>query len=98
MRGRPRHPETLTPRQQDVWRLLRQGLTDQEIAAQLGVTTDAVKYHMKDILRRTGAQNRYEAALWQPSMEKRRWAGIALHARLFKRVTWDHAGYVVGVG
>ncbi|HXK33399.1 MAG TPA: LuxR C-terminal-related transcriptional regulator, partial [Dehalococcoidia bacterium] len=41
-RGRPRHPETLTPRQYEVWLLLREGLTNEEIAARLGISPDGV--------------------------------------------------------
>jgi DNA-binding CsgD family transcriptional regulator len=56
----------LTPRQQDVLALLRQGLTHEEIAQRLGITPDGVKYHVSDILRRLQVDSRYEAAAWRP--------------------------------
>jgi len=60
--GRPRYPDALTPRQQDVFELLATGLTNEEIALQLGITEDGVKYHVSQILLRLDVENRYEAA------------------------------------
>ncbi|HZP58536.1 MAG TPA: LuxR C-terminal-related transcriptional regulator [Dehalococcoidia bacterium] len=73
-RGRPRHPEVLTPRQQDVLRYLQQGLTNEEIAGRLGISADGVKFHVSEILARLGVNSRYEAAQWQPEAGRRRWA------------------------
>ena len=42
-RGRPRYPDTLTPRQQEVLALVREGLTNEEIAQRLGITLDGAK-------------------------------------------------------
>jgi DNA-binding CsgD family transcriptional regulator/dipeptidyl aminopeptidase/acylaminoacyl peptidase len=96
-RGRPRHPETLTPRQQDVLLLLRQGLTNEEIAGQLGISADGVKYHVSDILRRLHVESRHEAALWQPEPAARRpWALAALPLGWVSKVKWSTAGYVAG--
>ncbi|MDP9237773.1 MAG: LuxR C-terminal-related transcriptional regulator [Chloroflexota bacterium] len=61
-RGRPRYAGALTPRQQDVFELLATGLTNEEIAQQLGITPYGVKYHVAEILLRLGVENRYEAA------------------------------------
>lgn len=60
-RGRPKHPETLTPRQAEVFSLLRKGMTNDEIAKKLGISIDGVKYHVSDILLRLGVNSRYEA-------------------------------------
>lgn len=66
-----RQRERLTPRQREVWELLRQGLTNEEIAVRLGISPDGVKYHVGDILRRLDVPNRYEAALWEPASDRR---------------------------
>ncbi|MEX0750534.1 MAG: helix-turn-helix transcriptional regulator [Dehalococcoidia bacterium] len=72
-RGRPRHPETLTPRQQEVLALLRRGLTNEQIASALDISVDGVKYHVAEVLRRLDVRDRYEAALVEPGVERRSW-------------------------
>lgn len=61
-RGRPKHPDILTPRRWDVLALLRRGLTNEEIARELNTSADGVKYHVSDILGRLGVRSRHEAA------------------------------------
>ena len=75
-RGRPRHPETLTPRQQEVLELVREGMTNRQIAEQLGISPDAAKYHVSEIISRTGTTTREEAARWRE--ERREPATAAL--------------------
>jgi len=75
-RGRPRHPDILTPREWEVLALLRDGLANPEIAERLGVTRDAVKYHVSEILSKLGVTSREEAAIWRPS-ERPWWAAAA---------------------
>ena len=41
---RPAHPDTLTPREQEVLALLREGLTNPQIAERLSITLDGAKY------------------------------------------------------
>jgi NarL family two-component system response regulator LiaR len=52
----------LTERQLDVLRLLIQGLTNQEIAEQLNITTYTARHHVSEILAKLHANNRAEAA------------------------------------
>jgi DNA-binding CsgD family transcriptional regulator len=94
MRGRPRHPETLTPRQQDVLLLLRRGLTNEEIGRELGISTDGVKYHVSDILRRLHVENRHEAAVWRPEPSPRSWVLGVLPLGWFAKFKWSTTGYI----
>ncbi len=84
-RGRPRYPDLLTPRQQAVFDLLRQGLTNEEIAQRLGISLDGAKYHVSDILMRLGVSNRYEAAEWQPQGERSGWPAFVAAPITFAR-------------
>jgi DNA-binding NarL/FixJ family response regulator len=55
----------LSRRQRDVLRLVAQGLSNQEIAAELTITVNTVKFHVRTIFRELGIHNRVEAArLW----------------------------------
>ena len=74
--GRPAHPEILTPREQEVLALLREGLTNPQIAERLSISLDGAKYHVSEILSRLGVSSRDEAARWEPS-ERSWWATAA---------------------
>jgi pimeloyl-ACP methyl ester carboxylesterase/DNA-binding CsgD family transcriptional regulator len=52
----------LTPREIDVLRLLAEGRSNQEIAAELVISINTVTNHVKNILAKTGTGNRTEAA------------------------------------
>lgn len=54
----------LTDRQRDVANLLRQGLANKIIARQLDMTEATVKVHVRHIMRKLGACNRTQAALF----------------------------------
>jgi len=56
----PPRPE-LTPRQTDVLNSIVRGLTNHDIAQQLGICPDRVKDHVNAILTKLGAANRSEA-------------------------------------
>jgi alpha-tubulin suppressor-like RCC1 family protein/DNA-binding CsgD family transcriptional regulator len=58
-----RYADELTPREQEVLKLLATGLTNEEIARQLDISLDGVKYHVSGILRSLGVENRHDAAL-----------------------------------
>ena len=64
-RGRPRHDDVLTPREWEVLNLLRDGLTNEQIAARLAITADTAKFHVSEILSKLGVENRQQAAAWQ---------------------------------
>ena len=56
-------PDTvaLTPRHVDVLELVAQGYSNEEIAQQLGLRPNTVKFHISEIFRRLGVRNRIEA-------------------------------------
>ena len=56
----PPIPE-LTPRQKDILDSMVRGLTNPDIAQQLGIRRDGVKQHINAILQKIGASNRTEA-------------------------------------
>jgi DNA-binding NarL/FixJ family response regulator len=62
----PRHaalPERLTPRETTVLRLLAQGRTNREIAAELRVAVGTVKVHVEHILAKLAVSDRTQAAV-----------------------------------
>ncbi len=83
-RGRPPHPDVLTPREWEVLALLREELTDQAIADRLGISLDGAKYHVREILSKLGVTSRQEAAAWHPEerASARRWMVLPLAARI----------------
>lgn len=53
----------LTPRQHDVANLLSQGLTNKEIAQQLNLSTDTVKFHVLNLLKKFDTRSRVVVAV-----------------------------------
>jgi DNA-binding CsgD family transcriptional regulator len=72
-RGRPPYPDVLTPREWEVLALLRQGLTNEQIADRLSITIHAARYHVSEILSKLGVSSRQEAAAWEPEKAKPVW-------------------------
>src|SRR5688500_4183823 len=93
-RGRPPYPDLLTPRESEVLSLLRQGMSNLEVATRMGISRDGVKYHVSEILSKLGVTSREGAATWAaPAMPGRRWLPAFLApAKLF---TLKTAGVVV---
>ena len=60
--------DTLTGRQREVAGLVASGLTNRQVAEQLGISRDGVKYHVSEILSRLGVSSRASVreALWGP--------------------------------
>jgi len=54
-------PEPLTPRELEVFELMAEGLGNRDIARALGVTSHTAKFHVAQILQKTGAATRTEA-------------------------------------
>jgi len=55
--------DNLTPRQQEVLRLLAEGLDTSEIARRLGVADETARNHIRGLLRSTGAHSRLQVVL-----------------------------------
>jgi two-component system, NarL family, response regulator YdfI len=53
--------EPLTPREQEVLRMIARGLANKEIAARLNISEHTVKFHVAAILGKLGAASRTEA-------------------------------------
>ncbi len=56
--------EPLTPREEDVLALLRRGLTNAQLASELGISDNTAKDHVSSILHKLDAKTRDEAAYW----------------------------------
>ncbi|HEX8842659.1 MAG TPA: LuxR C-terminal-related transcriptional regulator [Sphingomicrobium sp.] len=66
--GRPRHDDVLTPAEWKVAEQVRHGMTNRRIAERMGVSPDAVKFHVGNALSKLGFSSREQL---------RRWDGIA---------------------
>jgi DNA-binding CsgD family transcriptional regulator len=51
----------LTAREREVFRLMAEGLVNRRIAAELGISSHTVKYHVASVLAKLGAHTRAEA-------------------------------------
>jgi DNA-binding NarL/FixJ family response regulator len=60
--GRPAH-QRLTGREREVLQLVAAGLTNAEIAAELGLSPNTVKEHASSMFRKLGARNRADAVV-----------------------------------
>ena len=54
----------LTPREVEILQLVAQGLSNAELADRLWVSEQTVKFHLSNVYRKIGVQNRTAAARW----------------------------------
>jgi DNA-binding CsgD family transcriptional regulator/catechol 2,3-dioxygenase-like lactoylglutathione lyase family enzyme len=80
--GRPRHDDLLTPAEWKVAEQVRHGMTNRRIAERMGVSLDAVKFHVGNALSKLGFSSR---------VELRQWDGVAKGTALdhFRRSAMD---------
>lgn len=65
-RGEPVGPEDhdLTPREREVLEYVAAGLSDEEVAARLGISQRTARNHLTNAYAKIGAHNRAEAIVW----------------------------------
>jgi DNA-binding CsgD family transcriptional regulator len=83
-RGRPPYPDVLTPREIEVLALIRDGLSNEQIAERLSISVNGVKYHVSEMLSKLHLDNRVDLARWQPD-EPRLLGAMALTPLAFVR-------------
>jgi DNA-binding NarL/FixJ family response regulator len=54
----------LTPRENEVLQLVTAGLKNKQIADKLGISSETIKEHVQNILRKVGVSDRTQAAVW----------------------------------
>ncbi len=91
--GMRRRTRQLSARELEVLDLVRLGLTNDEIAERLGITSDGVKYHVSQILTKLGVSSRHEAVSVAYSETRRPSWSAALASTLARA-----AGAVVALG
>ncbi|HZX03165.1 VOC family protein [Kribbella sp.] len=64
-RGRPRHPDVLTPAEWRVVDMVRHGMSNRVIAQRRGISVDAVKFHVANALLKLGLHRRAELRTWR---------------------------------
>jgi DNA-binding CsgD family transcriptional regulator/uncharacterized glyoxalase superfamily protein PhnB len=83
-RGRPKHPDVLTPTEWSVLLRVREGLTNGEIAQLRDCRVDTVKYHVANIIAKLQLADREALARWRgrpleddfmPGIDLRTWKG-----------------------
>ena len=74
--GRPPHDDLLTPAEWKVAEQVRHGMTNRRIAERMGVSLDAVKFHVGNVLSKLGFSSREQLRLWDGVAK-----GTALHLR-----------------
>ena len=105
-RGRPPHPDILTPAEWRVLREIRTGATNAEIAVRLGLGIATVRFHIRNIRSKLELTERADLVAWrgepQPDAQRtsRRWmlAPIGLLIGFWKPVVAGAAITVVGGG
>jgi DNA-binding NarL/FixJ family response regulator len=55
-------PVDLSPRQQQMWQAIAEGMANGEIAERYGISLNTTKAHVRELLQRLGVRNRTEAA------------------------------------
>ena len=81
-RGRPPHPDVLTPAEWRVLSEIRTGATNAEIAVRLGLSIATVKFHIRNIRSKLHLSERADVAAWQGEPQPKKADGYRLAAPL----------------
>lgn len=87
--GRPRHDDQLTPAEWRTVEGVRHGLSNPAIAARLGLSRDAVNFHVSNVLAKLGLTARTEL---------QQWTGITRESPLHDNLDADGPLEITGVG
>ena len=81
-RGRPPHPDALTPAERRVLEELRKGGTNAEIAVRIGIGPETVTTHVSNMLAKLELEDRTQLAAWrEEDAPRRRWLLAAFLVR-----------------
>jgi DNA-binding CsgD family transcriptional regulator/catechol 2,3-dioxygenase-like lactoylglutathione lyase family enzyme len=83
-RGRPRHPDVLTPAEWSVLNMYRHGLTRRAIARMRGTSEYAVRYHLRNATDKLGLRSTRDLRHWQGSPATSPMKAKALRAGRFR--------------
>jgi DNA-binding CsgD family transcriptional regulator/catechol 2,3-dioxygenase-like lactoylglutathione lyase family enzyme len=86
-KGRPPHPDVLTPAEWRVADAVRHGMTNPVIAKRLGVSLDAVKFHISNTLAKLGFTKRSQL---------RQWNGVSVDSHLHSASNLKPAAVTIG--
>ena len=64
-RGRPPHPDVLTPAEWRIVNAVRHGMSNRRIARLRGISLDAVKFHIENAVNKLGLTGRAELKSWR---------------------------------
>ena len=64
-RGRPPHPDVLTPGEWRIVNAVRHGMSNRQIATLRGISLDAVKFHVENAVSKLGLSGRAELKSWR---------------------------------
>jgi DNA-binding CsgD family transcriptional regulator len=91
-RGRPRHDDILTPREWQVLRLVREGLTNEQIAERLGISLSTAKYHVAETMAKLDVADRRDAVERITERKRGAWVLAIWPLRTFAAKTLVAAG------
>jgi DNA-binding CsgD family transcriptional regulator/catechol 2,3-dioxygenase-like lactoylglutathione lyase family enzyme len=63
-RGRPPHNDILTPAEWRVVHAVQHGMTSRQIASRRGISVDAVKFHISNVIAKLGLRDRKALRAW----------------------------------
>jgi DNA-binding CsgD family transcriptional regulator len=89
MKRQKDEPDGLTPREWQVLALIREGLTNEQIAERLGISFGTAKYHVAEIISKLNADDRHDAV--RKSDEKRSTPALLPWLPLSGRLGWPAA-------
>jgi DNA-binding NarL/FixJ family response regulator len=75
-RGRPKHPDQLTPSEWRVVNAVRHGMTNRVIARRLGISADGVNYHLVNALGKLGCRRGMRFGIARCAQRQRAGSGV----------------------